>query len=94
MSHNTLALKRLLKHRGVKTDTLCSVCNRLDEDTGHLFFKCKEVKIAWRDLNLEGVRCKLMASAAAREAMEIILSLRGKEQLTVIILLIAMDVVG
>lgn len=39
MSHNTLALKRNLKHRGVKTDTLCSICSRLDENGGHLFFQ-------------------------------------------------------
>ena len=56
MSHNTLAMKRVLEHRGVKTDTLCSICNRLDEDGEHLFFKCKEVKVAWCELNLEGVR--------------------------------------
>ena len=85
MSHNTL--KRVLKHRGVKTDTLCSFCNRLDEDGGHLFFKCKKVKVAWRELNLEGVRCNLMAAASAREVMESILSLRGQEQLTAIMLL-------
>lgn len=87
MSHNTLAIKRVLKHRGVKTDTICGMCNRLDEDGGHLFFKCKEVKVAWRELNLDGVRCSLMAANSARGVMESILGLRGKEQLTVIMFL-------
>jgi hypothetical protein len=87
MSHNTLAMERVPKRRGVKTDTLCSICNRLDEDGGHLFFKCKEVKVAWCELNLEGVRCNLMAAGSARQVMESILGLRGKEQLTVILLL-------
>jgi hypothetical protein len=37
----------------MKEDTLCPMCHRLDEDVGHLFFKCKEVKECWRGLNLE-----------------------------------------
>ena len=51
--------------------------------------KCKEVKVAWRKLNLEGVRCNnLMAAGSARQVIESILGLRGKEQLTVILLLL------
>ena len=50
--------------------------------------KCKEVKVAWRKLNLEGVRCNnLMAAGSARQVIESILGLRGKEQLIVILLL-------
>lgn len=39
MCHNTLALKRILKRRGVKTDTLCTMCSRLDEDGGASIFQ-------------------------------------------------------
>ena len=87
MSHNTLAVKRMLKRRGVKTDTLCSMCNRLDEDGAHLFFKCKEAKTAWRELNLERIRCALLEAGSARGVMETILRLQEEEQLTVILLL-------
>ena len=87
MSHNTLPVKRMLSRRGVKTDTLCNMCNRLDKDGAHLFFKCKEAKTAWRELNLERIRCALTEAGSARGVMETILKLKGKEQLTVILLL-------
>jgi len=45
------------------------------------------VKVAWCELNLEGVRCNLMAAGSERQVMESILGLRGKEQLIVILLL-------
>jgi len=63
------------------------MCNRLDEDGAHLFFKCKEAKAAWRELNLERIRCALTEAGSARGVMETILKLKGKEQLTVILLL-------
>lgn len=43
-AHNSLALRRVLEHRGMEVDTRCVVCNRLNEDGGHLFFKCKHVR--------------------------------------------------
>jgi hypothetical protein len=44
-SHNSLALRLNIKRRGVRdVDTRCPVCNRLDEDGGHCFVKCKVVK--------------------------------------------------
>jgi hypothetical protein len=61
------------------------MCNRLDEDGAHLFFKCKEAKIAWRELNLERIRCALTEAGSARRVMETILKLKGKEKLTVIL---------
>jgi hypothetical protein len=45
--------------RGVDIDSRCLVCLRLDEDCGHLFFKCKKVKSCWRLLNLENVGMEL-----------------------------------
>ena len=39
--HNSLAVRRNLRRRGMKVDTLCPMCQRLDEDPGHLFFKCR-----------------------------------------------------
>jgi hypothetical protein len=40
----------------MELDTKCVMCNRLDEDGGHLFLKCKLVKKVWRELNLEDER--------------------------------------
>ncbi|KAF8692974.1 hypothetical protein HU200_039339 [Digitaria exilis] len=42
-------------------DTLCPMCRQLDEDGGHLFFKCKAVKHVWRLLELEQLRCTLIS---------------------------------
>lgn len=66
LSQNTLAVKNILKRRGMKIDTCCSLCRRLDEDGGHLFLKCKEVKGVWRELNLEAVWCSLSEAGSAR----------------------------
>jgi hypothetical protein len=63
------------------------MCGRLDEDGGHLLLKCKEVKKVWRELNLEQVRCRLSEAQSARQMMEMILKMTGKEQLTVVMLL-------
>ncbi|WVZ72794.1 hypothetical protein U9M48_021201, partial [Paspalum notatum var. saurae] len=37
LAHNSLPVRRNLARRGVKTDTICPVCHRLDEDCGHIF---------------------------------------------------------
>jgi hypothetical protein len=55
---------------GVKIDTKCCICGRLDEDGGHLFLKCKGVKRIWRELNLEMVRTELVQADSARTMME------------------------
>jgi hypothetical protein len=46
-AHNSLALRRVLEHRGTEVDTRCVVCNRLIGDGGHMFFKCKHVRAVW-----------------------------------------------
>jgi hypothetical protein len=35
------------------------MCQRLDEDGGHLLFKCKSAKAVWRELNMEEKRIVL-----------------------------------
>jgi len=87
LSQNTLALRKNLQRRGIKLDTSCCICQRLDEDGGHLFLKCKEVKKVWRELNLETVRCQLAECGSAKEMMELVLKMEPKMQLTVILLL-------
>lgn len=87
LSHNTVAVRRVLKQRGMKLDTRCCVCNRLDEDRAHLFLKCREVKAVWRELQLEEPRLTLSIATSSRDLIERIFKLQEKEQLTVILLL-------
>lgn len=84
LSHNTLALCKVLQRRDLRLDPICCICGRQDEDGGHLLFKCKEVRKVWRELNLEEVTCQLANAGTAKEMMEMVLGLHGKEQLTVI----------
>lgn len=49
LTHNSLPVKRRLCKRGVKSETLCPVCRRFDEDCGHMFFKCKYGRAVWRE---------------------------------------------
>lgn len=71
--------------RGVKdVDTRCPVCMGLDEDGGHYFFKCKQVKRCWQALQLEAVRLQLLSMKSAREVVHHILQMKDKEQNLVI----------
>jgi ribonuclease HI len=63
------------------------MCRRLDEDGGHLFLKCKEVKAIWRELNLEDVRQDLAEAVLVKEMTVKILNLNHKQQLMSVMLL-------
>jgi hypothetical protein len=41
LTHNSLPLRTKLAHRGIRCDTLCVCCKRVDEDGAHVFLKCK-----------------------------------------------------
>ena len=45
-----------IKRRGIKCDTLCVCCKRLDEDGAHLFLKCKDAKNVWEALGMGVIR--------------------------------------
>jgi hypothetical protein len=60
LTHNSLPLRTKLAHRGIRCDTLCVCCKRVDEDGAHVFLKCKETREAWRVLGME-VLCDRMA---------------------------------
>jgi hypothetical protein len=56
LSHNTLALRKVLQRWSLQLDPICCMCGRLDEDGGHLLlFKCKEDRKVWMELSLEEV---------------------------------------
>lgn len=73
LAHNSRPLRRNLVRRGMKIDTKCPVCNRLDEDGGHLFLKCKLAKNVWRELQLDHECDKLKDLASARDVVDQIL---------------------
>jgi hypothetical protein len=50
LTHNSLPLRVNMARRGIKCDTLCACCKRLDEDGSHVFLKCKDSKEAWRGI--------------------------------------------
>jgi hypothetical protein len=86
-AHNSLPVRRNLARRGVIIDTRCPVCTRLDEDSGHIFFKCKYAKLCWCLMNLEHIRVQLLNCGLAWEICNVIWKLEEDTQLKVIIFL-------
>lgn len=86
LDHNSLALRRNLIRRGMKEDPLCPMCCRLDEDPGHLFFKCKHVKECWRGLNME-YRLVLSHCQSGQDMMLKIWSFPSQIQVQIVVLL-------
>ena len=84
LGHNTLAMRTTLSRRGMDLDTRCVVCERLDEDGGHLFCKCKYVKQLWQELNLEHVRLQMAERTSAKEMLRMIWELEEKECILVV----------
>ena len=65
-------------------DTKCVLCNRLDEDGAHLFFKCKGAVKVWRALGMEQHRCILERKSSASDAMKYILGTQEREQMIIV----------
>ena len=59
-AHNSLPLRMNIARRGMDIDTRCPMCGLLDEDGGHCFLKCKQVKRCWQNLNSEDMRLQLL----------------------------------
>jgi hypothetical protein len=68
-AHNSLPMRMNIQRKGVELDTRCPICNRLDEDGGHIFLRCKYVKHVWRQLDLEHVRLELLHCSNAGEVL-------------------------
>jgi hypothetical protein len=86
-SHNSHPLRRNIEKKGVELDTRCVICTHFFEDGGHLFFKCKEVRVCWRALNLEHIRLKLAGLTTPMDVLEQVFALPADEKLKVICLL-------
>lgn len=76
LCYNSHPLWINLRRRGMKLDTICVVCNRLDEDGAHLFLKCKTACKTWDSLGLTSVRELLGAKDSAREVVETIMAMK------------------
>jgi hypothetical protein len=87
LTHNSLPTKLNIKCKRVELDTRCPMCCRLDEDGGHIFFRCKAVKQVWRALECQDLRLSLCECSNANQVTEHILSLPKERRLTTIILL-------
>jgi len=87
LAHNSLPLRQNIKRRGVKLDTICPMCHRLDEDGGHLFLKCKCVRQLWRALDLEEARLLLVNCTSAKHLSEEIWKLDDEQQIEILTLL-------
>src|SRR5438128_12634058 len=89
LAHDSMQVKRNIARRGVKLDTLCPMCSRMDEDPCHLFFKCKKVKQCWRALQLERERerLSLLQECSAKGVLRKIWSLGRSSQQKIILLM-------
>lgn len=85
LAHNSHPLRRNLFRRGMKIDTKCPVRDRLDEDGGHLFLKCKFAKQVWRELKLEEECAQLSNFVNAREVVAQILKKKQDKKMIMII---------
>jgi hypothetical protein len=79
--HNSHPLRMNIARKGVDLDTRCVVCNRLFEDGGHLFFRCKGAKAGWRALDLEEVRVRLSVCSSPLEVLELIFALSSEARM-------------
>jgi hypothetical protein len=87
LAHNNLPWKLNFKRRGMEVDTRCPMCNRLDEDGGHIFLHCTQVKKLWRHLDMEEVRMRLCQCPNVQDMLMTIFGMDMERRLRVIALL-------
>lgn len=80
MAHNSLPLRT----RGIELDTRCPMCYRVDEDGGHLFFKCKYSRAGWRELFMEDKQLLLAVCTSPKEVLQTIWRQSGENQVKIV----------
>jgi hypothetical protein len=80
-----LASSKNQKRRKIKTETLCPMCNRLDEDCGHLFFNYERARECWRAMHMEELRCTLANCKSGKEVALKIWALQSETQLKIMV---------
>jgi hypothetical protein len=76
-----------LERRGMDLDTRCVMCNRLNEDSAHLLFKCKFARQLWRKLGLEEKQQHLAELQNAEETIKSVLNMEKRDQIYVCVTL-------
>jgi hypothetical protein len=84
-AHNSLPVRNNLKRRKIKTETVCPMCRRFDEDDGHIFFKCKNARECWQELQLEDARCCLAQCRLGKEVAEKIWTMPSENQVKIVV---------
>jgi ribonuclease HI len=87
LAHNSLQVKQNIARRGIKLDTVCPMCHRFDEDAGHLFLKCKNIRLCWLLLNLEEERLSLVSLNSGTDLLDKIWTFPEDVQQKIILLL-------
>lgn len=75
----------------VKTKTICPMCRRLDEDCGHLFFKCKRACDGWRILQTEETRSSLVQWKSGKEVTQKLWAMQPDQQIKISVALEVVD---
>ncbi|XP_024316232.1 uncharacterized protein LOC112271427 [Brachypodium distachyon] len=87
LAHNTIAVRMNLRYKGMDIDSNCLFCSCKFEDTGHLLFKCKQVRQLWRGLGMEEERLVFSTKTNAHDVFEILLNMNyGKLALVAFLL--------
>ena len=76
-----------ISRKHVELDTRCPMCNRLNEDGGHLFLKCKNVKQVWRSLLLEDIRLMFAEAPNPMVMLDLLFELPVQKRLLASLLL-------
>jgi len=70
MAHNSLQVNGILQGRKLNWILYALyMCYRFDEDIGHLFLKCKCIKLCWLLLNLEKVKVDLLKQGIVQDML-------------------------
>jgi hypothetical protein len=87
IAYNSLPVNWSIQRRGLEVDPICPVCKRFNEDGGHLFLRCKDIRLLWRDLGLNELRLKLLDCVDPKHVLAELLHQDTKTKLKCVALL-------
>jgi hypothetical protein len=78
VAHNSVPMKRRVESKGIELDTKCPMCLRLDEDAGHLLFKCKFARVVWQIVQMDDLWEKLAQLGSGHDVFHAIWECRAE----------------
>jgi hypothetical protein len=87
IAYNSLPVNWSIQRRGLEVDPICPVCKHFNEDGGHLFLRCKDIRLLWRDLGLNELRLKLLDCVGPKHVLAELLHQDTKTKLKCVALL-------